>query len=498
MLEAQRLKDENEDRLIAKQGVVGVGVGEKWVNGVPSDQPAILVFVEKKRTKRGVAQKFSAADVVPDEIDGIPTDVIEVGKLVKQTFTQRTRPIKPGFSVGHRDITCGTMGGFFLDADGEPVILSNNHVLANENKAKIGDLIYQPGPYDTATGANLNDRGWVDPVIDLPYVANLKKFLKLEKDGNPHDSAIAKIHPKLVANGLVDALYPTLNRPCSGFGTFASRMQVQKCGRTTGYTTGRVIGLNATFTIEYDFGPAKFVNCAVLSAMSKGGDSGSIIYDMNMKAVGLLFAGSPKVTIANPIQAVVDYYGLKLWNPTGVTGVDTLDFGDKTWQQISSGGTITNDGKMVTIKGAANKFAYLESPVGDFNSVSVVANTGSDEGATWGPGLTVVWPTGTIKVNLRHGNRFGGYFNGTYNINVGQVKPNTDYGLRIRKSTVQTWVGEVRDGNRWYTVMELPMSIFPHSPVSVRVGKNDIAGNPSDHTDAGKEGTCTFRDFTQD
>lgn len=496
MLEATRLKEKNEDKLIAKQGVVGVGVGEKWVNGVPSDQPAIIIFVEKKRTKRGVAQKFSAADVVPDEIDGIPTDVIEVGKLVKQALTQRTRPIKPGFSCGHRDITCGTMGGFFLDGDGEPVILSNNHVLANENNAKEGDAIYQPGPYDTS-GANLNFRGWNDPVIDLPYVATLKKFNALNKDGNRHDSAIAKIHPKLVANGLVDAIYPTTNRPLGGFGVFTSGMQVQKCGRTTGFTTGRVIGLNASFSITYDFGPAKFLDCAVITAMSKGGDSGSLITDMNMNALGLLFAGSPKVTLAHPIGPVVDYYGLKLWNPTGMTGVDTLDFGDKTWQNITSGGQITNNGKTVMITAKANEFAYLESPVKDFNSVSVIVNTGSDSGATWGPGLTAVWPTGTIKVNVRHGDKFGGYFNGTYNINIGQVKPDTDYALRIRRSTVKTWIGEVRDGNRWYTVMELPMSIFPHPPISIRVGKNDLAGNPSNHSDLGKVGNCTFRDFVQ-
>lgn len=496
MLEADRLKNEHEGSLIAKQGVVGVGVGEKWINGVPSDQQAIIVFVEKKRTKRGIIQKFSAADIIPDEIGGVPTDIIEVGKIVKQSFTQRLRPLKPGFSVGHRDITAGTIGGFFLDADGEPVILSNNHVLANENKAKIDDLIYQPGPHDTK--ANLNFVGWNDPVGNLPYVATLKKFLPLDNDGNQHDSAIAKIHPKIISSGLIDSIYPTINRSCAGFGTFTSGIQAQKCGRTTGFTTGRVLGLNASFTIDYDFGPAKFVNCAVLTAMSKGGDSGSIIFDMEMKAIGLLFAGSPKVTLASPIGPVVDYYGLKLWNPNGAVGIDTLDFGDKTWQAVSAGSNINNTGSVVTITGEANKFAYLESPLTNFNSVQVIVNSGNDEGATWGPGLTVVWPNSTLKVNIRHGDKFGGYFNGTYNINIGQVKPNTDYGLRIRKSTVRTWVGEVRDGNRWYTVMELPMSIFPHPPIGVRVGKSDLAGNPSNHTDAGKVGNCSFREFKQD
>jgi hypothetical protein len=496
MLEIQRLKEAHSDRLCTKQGVVGVGVGHKWADGCPTGQPAIIVFVEKKRTKRGVTQKFSLGDVIPTDIDGIPTDVIEVGKLVKHIgFQQRVRPIKPGFSCGQGDITAGTIGGIFLDKDGDPVILSNNHVLANENRAKIGDLIYQPGPYDA--GGTASFQGWTDPVANLPYIGTLKRFVTLNKSGNLQDSAIAVLHEKIIKAGLVDALYPVLNRPVGGFGEPTIGTQVQKCGRTTGYTTGRVLAVNGTFTISYDQGPTQFTDCMVLTAMSKGGDSGSLIMDMGMKAVGHLFAGSPKVTLAIPISYIVNEYGLKIWSPAGVQGVDTLDFGDSTWHQASSGGIIEKTVDKVTITAKANQFCYLESPIGDFNAVEVIVNTSSDQGATWGPGLTVVWPTGTMKVNVRHNNKFGGYFNGTYNINIGTVKPNTDYSLRIRKSTANTWVGEVKDGDTWHTVIELPRSIFPHPPVAIRVGKNDLVGGPSNHTDAGADGTCIFRNFVQ-
>ena len=496
MIEVQQLKDDNEDRLQNMHGVVGVGVGHKWVEGCPSATPAVLVFVEKKLTKRSLA-KFSLADRVPEEIDGVPTDVIEVGKIVKQNFRQRIRPVKPGYSCGHHDVTCGTIGGLFMDRDGEPVILSNNHVLANENKANIGDLIYQPGVYDMGANANLKFREWPDPVANLPYIATLKKFLKLGNDGNPHDSAIARLHPKIVAHGMIDSLYPSINRPCGAFGTLQSGMQVQKCGRTTGYTTGRVIGVNASFTIQYDFGKARFVDCVVLSAMSKGGDSGSVIMDMNTNAVALLFAGSPKVTIASPIGPVADYYGLKVWSPAGAPEVDTLDFGDKTWQVVNGEGHLTNDGKSVVINARANQFCYVESPVPQFNSVSVVVNTGTDKGATWGPGLSVIWPNANLKVNLRHGHKFGGYFNGAENLNIGLVKPNTDYTLRIRKSNAGTYIAEVQDAGKWYTVLELPGSLFPLPPVAVRVGKTDNSSDPVTYSNPGDAGTVTFRDFTQ-
>lgn len=495
MLECQAVKEVHNDDLAKKQGVVGVGVGHKWSGGTPIDHtPAILIFVEKKRTKRGVMQKFSAEDLIPSEIDGIPTDVIEVGKVVKQAFTQRIRPIKPGFSCGHHDITAGTIGAFFIDKDGEPVVLSNNHVLANENRAKIGDVIFQPGPYDGS--GNLNFREWPDPVGQLPYFATLKKFIKLEKSNNVQDSAIAKIHPKFLSAGLIDPLYPTVNQVCSGFGTATPGMQVHKCGRTTGYTTGRVIAVNTTFTVAYDFGPATFKDCVVFTAMSKGGDSGSLIMDMGMKGVAHLFAGSTKVTVANPISYAVNEYGLKTWNPNGVVPVVT--FGNSEWRQHTTGGNIAVDNGVITLNAPANQFCFLENNITPFRSVSVVVNTGTDLGATWGPGLTVQWPNGILKVNVRHNDKFGGYFNGTYNISIGAVKPNTDYMLRIRKSNVGTYVGEVRDGNNWFTVIEIPASIFSQPPVAVRVGKTDLVGQASNHTDPGKSGSCTLRNYSQE
>lgn len=494
-MEVMRLKDQNEDQLTNKSGVVGVGVGNKWANGIPTNQPAIIVFVEKKRTKRNVARKFSVADVVPDDIDGIPTDVIEVGKLVKQGFTQRTRPIKPGYSCGHGAVSAGSVGGFFVDKDGDPVILSNNHVLAVENKGKPGDIIYQPGPSDVRN--SLTFKGWTDPVGNLPYVATLKRFVPLTKKNNFQDSAIAVLHDKIVKNGLVDTTYPVVNQSLQGFGMPTVGMQVQKCGRTSGFTTGRVLALSASFTIGYDQGPTKFNDCVVLTAMSKGGDSGSIILDMNMKAVAQLFAGSSKVTLANPISYARNEYGLQLWSPTGAVSIDTLDFGDNTWQQVGTDGKIDRTNTTVTITSPANAFCYLESKIGDFNAISVTVNSGSDQGATWGPGLTVQWPTGVMKVNVRYNEKFGGYFNGTYNINIGVVKPNTDYTLRIRKSTVGTYVGEVQEGGKWFTVIELPVSIFPQNPIAVRVGKNDLVGGATNHIDLGVVGVCTFKDFVQ-
>lgn len=491
MSELELLKDSIQDRIISMPSVNGIGVGMKWVNGQPTNKPAILVFVQSKMPKDGVISKYSVQEVIPKKIDGITTDVVEVGYIKKQGLTAEVRPIKPGYSCGHGDITCGTIGGIFIDRDGDPVILSNNHVLANENKASVGDPIYQPGPADT-TG-DISFKGWDDTPAQLPYFATLKNFVQLQSSGNTQDTAIAKIHNKFMESGMVDYMYPVINKQLSGVGSAKVGMQVQKLGRTTGYTTGRVIATNASFTVGYDFGEARFNNCVVCSAMSKGGDSGSIIMDTNMNAIALLFAGSNKVTLGTPMQPIINQYGLSLLNAdSGITPTFELD--DGKWSIIKSVGTITQGVDSITINSPANCYCYFQRNLRSFKSIRVTVNTGTDKGATWGPGICVSWPNGTLKLNLRSSGSFSGAVNGNETMGIGKVEPSKDYMLRIRK-TSKSYLGEIRDANRWYKVIEIPTSIFPSVPLSLSIGKTNMVGGPGDYSDQGETGQCTFRDL---
>lgn len=494
MSTAKAVRTKHSKQLLRKSNVCGTGVGLKWVDGKPTKEPAVLVFVQKKLPADSVIRKFSAGDLIPDELDGIPTDVIEVGRIRKQAgFRSKIRPIRPGFSCGHPKITAGTIGGLFYDNNGSPVILSNNHVLANENNAQIGDIIYQPGPHDTQS--NLTFAGWTSPANKLPYIATLKKFKKLTAAGNLHDSAVAQIHNSLVAQNLTDGHYPVVNRPTAGFGAVEIGQTVQKCGRTTGYTTGTVLGLHSTFTVEYDFGNATFDDCVVLTCMSSGGDSGSVIHDMSMNAVALLFAGSPKVTIANPISYVKDFYGLRIWDAEP-HGDNVIVINDNNWRQFTTDGEILIANGKITFTDNANHFCFVQRPLQkDFREISCVINTGTDQGATWGPGLVVQWPTGQLKVHLRYAGVFGGAFNQTYNLSVGSVKPNTKYTVRIRKA-VQTYIGEVKDGNQWYKVIEIPHTVLPGRPSVVRIGKTGLDGStmnfaPPGSSDTGAVGVCS-------
>lgn len=486
------VQETHNETLLTKQGVQGTAVGEKWIDGKPTGEPAILVFVQKKYPAESIIsksalKKFTENDLIPPEIDGVQTDVIEVGRITKHNgFKTRVRPVKPGYSIGHGDISAGTIGGIFLDNDNDLVILSNNHVLANENKAKIGDLIYQPGPSDNSQPRK--DIGWQEPVSGLPYIGTLKRFCNIEKSGNTHDSAIMKIHPRLIQAGLIDQQYPRTNSRLTGFNNATVGMQVQKCGRTTGYTLGRVLGINASFGVEYDFGSARFDRCIVTSAMSKGGDSGSIIQDMDERAIGLLFAGSDKVTLANPIDIVRDYYGLRL------PDVEKAELSDGKWTINKSESSDVTIGSVMKITAPANHYACIERKIQSFRLIEFSMNTGTDKGATWGTGVSIHWPDGYIKINLRHTMTFGGYVNGSSNLSIGKTRSDYWYRLRIRL-TEKSYIGEINEDGKWYTIVEASRKVFSNPPTFIRIGKTDLNGGLSNHSTSGDAGTSEIKDL---
>lgn len=469
--------------------LVGSAIGEKLVCGKPTGDKAILIFVQEKLPE-------SESDIIiPQSIDSIPIDVIEVGQIVKQEYNTRIRPIRPGFSCSHKQVSAGTIGGFFIDADGERVVLSNNHVLANENEASIGDIIYQPGIYDQKD-ANLSFNGW-SPPAEKAYFAKLKKFNRLNKDNNEHDSAIATIPTEVCADGMIDLNYPFLDREVVGTAAAQINMSVQKCGRTTGYTTGRIIGINGKFTVGYDFGPATFNDCIVMTNMSSGGDSGSLIMNLDMQAVGLLFAGSGKVTLANPIHKVMDAYGLSIWNANKVeTNLDS-----SRWKQtLPAGATITIHDDNMVITAKANQACFIEQNIGrQVSRVGCHIFSGTDSGATWGPGLVLIWNNKSIKVNLRSGGTFGAYFDGTEYTGIGQIKPNTWYDVRINFGKTVTVEAEelfdTIDGN-WCKIIELPASLVNNHPHTVRIGKTDMYGGDGSNGELGDYGTSKIANVT--
>ena len=77
---AEAVKQTYEHMLLAKQNVVGVGVGLRQVQGVWTNTISLVVMVRKKLP----ASQLSPDDLIPAEIEGVPVDVQEVGELTAQ------------------------------------------------------------------------------------------------------------------------------------------------------------------------------------------------------------------------------------------------------------------------------------------------------------------------------------------------------------------------------------------------------------------------------
>lgn len=77
MEEARRMKDKYEQFLLKKKGVVGCATGYKIVGGKKSNEPAVICYVVKKKPKK----ELNEEDILPEKLEGVPTDVVESGAV---------------------------------------------------------------------------------------------------------------------------------------------------------------------------------------------------------------------------------------------------------------------------------------------------------------------------------------------------------------------------------------------------------------------------------
>ena len=222
---------------------------------------------------------------------------------------RRVRPLVPGTSVAHPDVTAGTLGAFVTDADGRVLLLSNNHVLADTDRASVGDPVLSPGPADG--GRPGRDR-----------VATLTAYERLVPAGNLLDLAVAAVDdPALVGGNVVPegVLSGVVDEVLDG-------VAVAKTGRTTGHTTGTVTAVELD-GVSVDYGRGQllsFDDCLEVEgdgrSFSDGGDSGSVVYALDgLPALGLLFAGSTTggsggtgLTYCNPMALALRTAGVTL------------------------------------------------------------------------------------------------------------------------------------------------------------------------------------------
>ena len=310
--------------LMSQKGIVGTGTGLD-----EDDNIVIRVYTTGADNPK-----------IPGKIEGIPVVEVMKGPIFKaQTIAPiqqqpLTRPVPIGVSIfSIAQCATGTLGCRLVDSSGNVYALSTNHVIAGDSSTingistgnKIGTGVVQPAP---------GDSNCVTSPADV--IGNLAAFVNVVADGttqNLVDAAIMSTN-----KNLVDSRTPT-----GGYGIPASNLvnngkvitaapftgqivttapflgqQLQKFGRTTGYTQGKVTAINAQITIPYGNGNAVFVNqievIAIGSSVVFGsfGDSGALAVDFSRNPVGLLFATNGNNAFLNPFGQVLNLLSFKV------------------------------------------------------------------------------------------------------------------------------------------------------------------------------------------
>jgi hypothetical protein len=240
----------------------------------------------------------------------------------------RHRPLVCGLQIQNYDddirqgvvangyIIIGTLGCFVRLAGGQAAILSNNHVLAGENRGIRGaDRIAQPGTGSLAAG---------DQVAELTDFTSLatSPFGATPAAGNVNynviDAAVATVLP---GEAFHQRYLSSRSLPApTGHARAAVNDRVFKVGRTTGLTRGTIRSVSTIVgPVPYAPGPCWFERSLLIEGdhgtmFSDHGDSGSaIVKEATGEVVGVLYAGNGVDTYACPIEEVLTAFSCQIW-----------------------------------------------------------------------------------------------------------------------------------------------------------------------------------------
>lgn len=311
-------------QLKRKRNVVLIGTGVKRTKGEYTNRLAIIIGV----TEKVPISQLSIEDIIPAQINSIPTDVEPIGKIeflpdkAPVDRIKEFRPVPGGVSMGEKTITAGT--GNSIHKKGKLLFLSNNHVFAACNKAPIGSEILQPGPYDGGTVDNhtvgklsefvpiLMDNGtskchtaniFVRILNILARVAGSDTRIPLPVKIQTHNLVDCALAEPVDSGIILDAIIEddgNYIKPAGEEEPYIDLL-VKKSGRTTGTTHSIVTIVDATIMVSMgDGNTATFDDqIGIKNPFGAGGDSGSIVLSEHSEFVGLLFAGSSSITFAN-------------------------------------------------------------------------------------------------------------------------------------------------------------------------------------------------------
>ena len=272
--------------------VVGVGVGVR----ISDREPSIRLYISEPAIPDGY--------IVKSRIAGVRTDVVPIGRVQLASGASDCTLVEPQpgsqIEVVRRPQTMPGAFGAVVDVDGRRHILTNNHVLADNDPNSRGRIVLQP-------------RGSHGPAR---LIATAARFAPISGASTDVDAAVAEL--EVPAN---PAVLPPVGQ-LTGVDRATEGLVVEKIGPATGYRVGTVFDVSADFDVTYSFGKVTLRDQILIRSprgpFSFTGDSGSLLVAQESKrAVGLLCAYSFSRAqgffgIANHLQTVLTALGATL------------------------------------------------------------------------------------------------------------------------------------------------------------------------------------------
>ncbi len=306
-LHSRRVRAESASPAFAEgafgsSNIVGTCIAEKQtrsdVNSASetgTGQMCITVFVKKKSFDR--AEAGGAA--IPSEIEGVATDVVEVGEIAPQGLRcgigSSLQPALSGVLYNYYG-TMACLCARKLRVDNNLYILSNQHVLAPGRYGNPNTVIFH-GSVNNIVGQNV--------------------YWTVFSGTNPnlHDAALARTIPSLVDPRHTN--FTIKNSPIRS-SEYVINMPVKKEGARTGLTYGYLRGWSSNLNVPYPTGQnVSFRNQLWIQGaggvpFSAPGDSGSLVVGPDNRPLGLHFAGyeGDVNSFSNRIEDVMGAFGI--------------------------------------------------------------------------------------------------------------------------------------------------------------------------------------------
>jgi hypothetical protein len=318
------IKTEHSAAIRSRPSVTGIGYGWRRRGGDVTEDPVIRIYVDRKRPP----ESLSRDEMLPTEIDGIPTDVIELapGRLQVGPVPDpgRYRPLRAGQRISARGEEGGSIGCFAKtdDAAKRHVLITAQHVvrLARDftQTQRDGPAMGQPGLCSWCSKCCTSG----DEIGDAWFARNDKTI----------DAAVIELRPGTqwlaeIENG---------NAPLvmTGVETFAGITNVKqqlnaqqrlvfKRGFMTGLVSALLEDLSFDSTIVTPAGESweiedqiAFAQVAMNQPFSESGDSGCPVVTNARKLIGIYFAVTTATAgpntialgIACPIKRIQDQF----------------------------------------------------------------------------------------------------------------------------------------------------------------------------------------------